>query len=74
MAKYTIECTEEERDRFQYAFHGDDLFVVIWNYQQWLRDQLKYGEYPEDVRRKLEEARTVLDSQIDSRGLTDLFL
>jgi len=55
--KATLEFNlPDENSEYRTAFHAPGMFCVLWDFDQWLREQIKYHDKPyEDIRKKLWE-------------------
>jgi hypothetical protein len=47
-ARLTFQLPEEDAD-FQRASRADGLCSFIWDFQQYLREQWKYADTPDDI-------------------------
>ena len=56
-ATFTFDLPEEQEECnvFQKA---NDMNSVIWQYLQWLREQIKYSQRPEEELKIIQEVRT----------------
>ena len=58
MASISFDMTTEEgREAFKHAHHGLDYYLIIWELDQWLRNQHKYNNkvWAGEARGKLTE-------------------
>lgn len=68
--KYTFET--DDKNEFLYAVHGIDFLLVMYEFDQWLRAEAKYG-YDRYSPEELELLRKVREEFLDSireRGLS----
>ena len=52
------------------AVHGQDFALVCTDMDEWLRQQLKYAELPEDAAQALQNARDMLYKCLDDHGVS----
>ena len=60
----------EENEEFTLASKGQDLWSVVFEMDQWLREQLKYGHTYYSADDALEAARTKLNHIMDEHGIS----
>ena len=36
--------TTDDKKEFEYAFHGIDFLLCLWDMDQWLRSEIKYSQ------------------------------
>jgi len=65
--KYTLTVETEEEEEITRIMNTGDLYLMIWNYSQWLREQIKYQEKDE-----LEPARNKLFEMVEEYMLPDI--
>ena len=55
MPKATITFTlPEEKDDYYLANNGMKMYSILWEFDQWLRQEIKWGDKPyDDIRQKL---------------------
>lgn len=58
--KFTLPKEQEEYDRCNKAL---DLCSFIWDFQQYLREQVKYAEKPDDIDTIFEKWFELLDTK-----------
>lgn len=39
--------TTDDKKEFEYAFHGIDFLLCLWDMDQWLRSEIKYSQKEE---------------------------
>lgn len=68
MPKATLEFdltdVEEARD-FAIMQKGGRYYNILWNYDQWLRSEMKYKELTEEVHNTFQKARDKLHSMME---------
>ena len=60
----------EERSSFLEALHGSEISNAAFSFNMWLRNQLKYQDPPEELRKALEFVETQFHENFE--GLLDL--
>ena len=50
----------EENEEFQAAVNGLNYKSAIWDYDQWLRSEMKYSELPDETYKAYETCRKEL--------------
>lgn len=60
----------EEKEEFTLASKGPDLWSVVFEMDQWLRKQLKYGHTFFDTNEALEATRDKLNHIMDENGIS----
>jgi len=53
-----------ERAKLKKALAADDIIFALWDYDNWLRNQIKHCN-----REEFQEVRDALHEQLESRGL-----
>lgn len=65
--KYKYETSD--RKDILFCIHGIDMFIVLWNLDQWLRNQIKYAHENDHIKKiegfkeVREEIRTLMYDQ-----------
>ena len=59
----------EDKEEYDTASRGMDWALVVWEIDQHLRNELKYGNLSSDGRIRLEKTRTALNNMLIDRGL-----
>lgn len=69
MAKVILEFDiYEEQDAYQNALSGTKYLGILQEFDNYLRNRLKYEELPSDVHTALSEARARLHEEAEGRG------
>ena len=64
MTQYVI--LTDDRTEYEYAFHGLDFLLSLWDMDQWLRGQIKYnsdglsGEQLDALEKARDELRDIM--------------
>jgi len=69
--KFVLEFTEEERAEAHLAFHAQDLFMILSEFDNWLRSETKHnaGGYTNDGLQSLQKVRDKLWNELAEYGI-----
>ena len=67
MANYIF--TTDDQTEYLQAIHGLSALLSLWDIDQWFRTQMKYGQLPTEVYKKLDEGRDELSGLLSRRGI-----
>lgn len=71
MARATLTYTlPDEAGDFHAALQGADARLVLWSFDQYLRNRTKYEELPSEARKALRAAREELHSLLTEHGIS----
>ena len=66
--RYTLSTNNKKE--FEYAFNGLDYLLCLWDMDQWLRSQVKYGyDVSEEEKVGYENARKELWEILEGHGI-----
>lgn len=61
----------EERNDFLLASHGQDFYLVLWNFDNFnLRNRIKHGNFSDETREELEKLRQELNELMNDYGVS----
>ena len=70
MAKVTIEFnTIEEQHELELCINASKWYSIVWDYSEYLRTKIKYGELSDDAYKAIEEVREKLHELLNDEGL-----
>jgi hypothetical protein len=70
MAKVTIEFnTIEEQHELELCINASKWYSIVWDYSEYLRTKIKYGELSDDSYKAIEQAREKLHELLNDEGL-----
>jgi hypothetical protein len=59
----------EEANEHKIAVQAPDVLTVLYDLDRWLRNEIKYGQRPEEQERALQRCRDKLWDLIDDTGV-----
>jgi hypothetical protein len=70
MPKVTIEFnTIDEQHELELCINASKWYSVVWDYSEYLRTKIKYGELSDDAYKAIEEATQKLYELLNDEGL-----
>ena len=70
MAKVTIEFNSiEEQQELELCINASKWYSIVWDYSEYLRTKIKYGELSDDAYKAIEEVREKLHELLNDEGL-----
>lgn len=59
----------DEAEQFKLAVHAQEMKSVLWDLDQWLRNKIKYSDFPEEVIDALQNTRDELYSLLQDESI-----
>jgi hypothetical protein len=70
MPKVTIEFnTIDEQHELELCINAGKWHSIVWDYSEYLRTKIKYGELSDDAYKAIEEVREKLHELLNNEGL-----
>jgi hypothetical protein len=70
MPKVTIEFNSiEEQHELELCINASKWYSIVWDYSEYLRTKIKYGELSDDAYKAIEEVREKLHELLNDEGL-----